>query len=185
MAKRHHPAGGLAARRVEPRHKTRRCVNRPQAARLELHLTCRRAKADAGQGVDDDAQARETAERIVPRAWLVAIHVLEKAGPIRAAQDVFHLTGQCQGLWCAPLRQHPRVHHQQRARVGVFNQRQVLLAQPVQQGLAVRRGQHVGNGVAAMRLAHAVGAGEQVQVVVAQQTAGRVAKTHQAAQHAG
>jgi len=57
------------------------------------------------------------------------------------------------------------------------------LAQPVQQRIAVGRGQDVVQGVAAVRRAHAQRHGQQVQVVVAQQAGGGVAQCLHAPQH--
>ena len=62
---------------------------------------------------------------------------------------------------------------------------QGLLAQPVQQGFAVAGLQDAIQCVAPRWLAHALRHGQQVQVVVAQQTAQRTRVLHAAAQHGG
>ena len=71
------------------------------------------------------------------------------------------------------------MHHQ----AAVLAQGQGLLAQPVQQHSAVRGLQHIGQGVAAVGRAHAVGHGQSMQVVVAQHTLRRSLQGHHAAQH--
>ena len=63
--------------------------------------------------------------------------------------------------------------------------RQGLLAQPLQQLRAVIGLQNVGQRVAARGCTHAMGCGQQMQVVVAQQAAQRAIGGHAAAQHRG
>ena len=57
------------------------------------------------------------------------------------------------------------------------------VAQPVQQGRSIGRGQQLGQSVAAVRRSRASGHGQCMQVVVAQQTLGSVAQCGQPAQH--
>ncbi|MNV76402.1 hypothetical protein D3C71_1697510 [compost metagenome] len=61
--------------------------------------------------------------------------------------------------------------------------RQRLLAQPVEQPCAVRGLQDCLQRVALARTAQAMGGGEQMQIVVAQQRTYRIAQRHAAAQH--
>ena len=78
---------GLTIWRIKPRHVTRRRIDGPQPLGGKLHLTCRCAKADAGEGVDDDAQAGAAAQAVMPGARFVAVHFVQKATPIRASQN--------------------------------------------------------------------------------------------------
>lgn len=55
-------------------------------------------------------------------------------------------------------------------------------SQPAEQGLAVGRVEDVVQGVLAVRFAHALCGGEQVQVVVAQQAGGGIAEPLEPAQ---
>ena len=63
--------------------------------------------------------------------------------------------------------------------------RQGLLAQPAQQPVAIVGLQDIGQRVAARGCAHAMGRGQQVQVVVAQQAAQCAIGRNAAAQHRG
>jgi hypothetical protein len=70
------------------------------------------------------------------------------------------------------------MHHEQAPSVNGHG----LLAQPSQQGFAIWRLQHIGTCVLRIGFAHALRDGQQMQVVVAQQTVRAARQTHQAAQ---
>jgi hypothetical protein len=110
---------------------------------------------------------------------------VQEAGQVLAAQHGLHFACQAQHVLGAPGGQGACVQHQQAfVRMPVFAG-QGLLAQPVQQGVAVTGVQDAVQRVAPRGLAHAVRHGQQVQVVVAQQAAQRTFVLHAAAQHGG
>ena len=184
MPKGHHGARRAAARHIEPGHEPGRRGAGAFGA-LKIHHPVGRTKAQPGEGVHDHAQAVGAGERVAPAVGGVAIHGLQKGGQLGAAQHGLHLIGIGQRVGRRPGGQHSGMHHQQglprmRVRAG-----QRLLAHPGEQGLAVGGVQHRGQRVAPRRLARPCGSGQQVQVVVAQQAADRVAMAHAAAQHGG
>ena len=115
----------------------------------------------------------------MPFVGLVAVHLVHEHVPVGAAQHGLHLGRQLQGAGRAPLRQHAGVHHQHAALV----QRQRAVAQPIEQRVAVGRGEDVAQRIRAVRPAHALRHHQQVQVVVAQQAGRRIAQRRHAPQH--
>ena len=152
------------SRYFEPGHEPGRC-GRGAVFCLEFHDAFSGAKAQPGQCVDDGAQAVNSAQVVLPCIGLVAIQAVQEDAPIGAAQHGLHFLCQCQRLLKVPLGQHARMHHQPPLHV----QGHGACAQPVEQGAAVWGLQDVVERVAAVRLAHAVRHGQQMQVVVAQQ----------------
>ena len=111
--------------------------------------------------------------------------MVQKVAQFGTAQHRLDLRRQHQRLAERPLRQHARMHHQQVLAADLEVQRHRLLPQPVEQGVAVRRSEHVLDGVFAVRLPHAMRGSQQVQVVVAEQAADRVPMELRASQHSG
>ena len=182
MSKRHRVFGGAAAWHFKPRHVAGwRSIG--AVLGFKLHRPVDRAKTQARQRIDDYADAVITHQVVTPRRRRIAVHGVEKIYSVRRAQHGFHFRGQGHGHAGGPLRQHACVHHQKLLLAQLFQHRQALLAQPVQQGFAVRCLQDAVEGVLAVGLAHAIGHRQQVQIVVAQQAARGVAIAHQAAQH--
>jgi len=165
------------ARHVEPGQ----VAGRGDAAAVlgvELQRAVGRAVADACQRVEHHAPAVVAGQVVVPAGRAVAVHHLHEAGEVRALQHRFHFPGQGQRLPGRPLRHHAGMHQQ--PAVGPVGQ--PALAQPVEQGRALRAGQDVVQRVAAVRALPARGHGQQVQVVVAQQAGGGIAQALQALQ---
>ena len=132
--------------------------------------------------VDLVDQAR-TGKYLVPAradARVVEDQVRRAEARARRLAHGLHLGGQRHGLRGIPLRHHTGMHHQPSVRMNS----QALLADPVKPVVAVGCIQDFVQRVAAVGFAHAMGHGQQVQVVVAQQAGGRVVQPTQAAQHA-
>ena len=109
----------------------------------------------------------------------VAVHVREESGVVVAAQRGFDFARQACGLRHAPLRQQPGVHQH----VVVLRMQQALVAQPVQQFVAVRRVENLVQRIGAVQLRHAFRDGEQMQVVVAEHGDRAVAQRLDQPQH--
>ena len=136
-------------------------------------------EADARERVDDEAQPGLAGKRLVPARGLVAVEGLDEGVALRPAQHLLHLGRACQRLCLVPLRRHARVH----AQPPTFLVRQRLPEQPRQPAFALGIVQHIPEGVAAVRRAHALRYREQVQVVVAEQAGGAAFQRPQAPQH--
>ncbi|EIJ45191.1 hypothetical protein GWL_46310 [Herbaspirillum sp. GW103] len=117
-------------------------------------------------------------ELIGPAFGLVAVHVTQEDHPLVAAQHGFHFVGQGQGLVQIPLRQHAGVDDQ----VALLVDGQGPVAQPVDELLAVGGIEDVIQGIVAMRGSDTAGHGQQVQVVIAQNSPGALAHLHHGAQ---
>jgi len=130
----------------------------------EIHAAVGRAEADARERVDDHAQPVVAAQRLAPSRRLVAVHLAQEPHPIGAGEHALYLRGQFERARDRPLRQHAGVHHQP----PMLEVRQRPRAHPVDQRVAVGRGEDVVERVGAVRAADARGHRQQVQVVVAQ-----------------
>ncbi len=109
---------------------------------------------------------------------------MQKRPECIAAQHRLHFLGQGQRVLGAPVGQYSGVYQQQRL-PGVFVPAgQGLLAQPGQQSGGIGGVQHAVERVAPRGRARAVGGGQQVQVVVAQQRQQGAIQGDAAAQHA-
>jgi len=162
---------------LEPGHQSfRRC--RRAFLHRKIHRPVRLAEAQAGEGIDDAAQALVAGQVIAPAIGLVAVHVAQEVHPLVAAQHGFHFAGQGQGLLQVPLGQHAGMHDQ----VAFFVDGQGTVAQPVDKLLTVGGVEDIVEGVVAVRRADAAGHGQQVQVMVAQDGPGALAHLHHGAQ---
>jgi len=177
VAEHYRDVGALPLRYLEPRHEAGRRRIQPFLGG-EFHFAVGAAKAQPGQAVDNAAQPRAALQRIVPAQRRVAVHLAQEIHPGRAAQRGFDFAGQRPGLRGAPLRQYAGMHQQ----VAIGQVRQRPVAQPVEQFVAVRRGQDVGHRVGTVRIADAVRDRQQVQIVVAEHHGGARAERLDAAQ---
>jgi len=168
---------GLPPWHLEPGHQSLRRRCRAFLHR-KIHRPVRLAEAQAGEGIDDAAQALVAGQVIAPAIGLVAVHVAQEVHPLVAAQHGFHLVGQRQGLLQVPLGQHAGMHDQ----LALFVDGQGAVAQPVDELVAVGGVEDIVEGVVAVRWADAAGHGQQVQVMVAQHRLGALAHLHHGAQ---
>mmetsp|Transcript_4959 Transcript_4959/g.18008 ORF Transcript_4959/g.18008 Transcript_4959/m.18008 type:complete len:200 (+) Transcript_4959:670-1269(+) len=170
-------AAAGAAGHVEPGHEAWR---RGGGAVLGLQIqpAVGAAKTQPRQRIDRETQAVGAGQGRAPALRLVAVHRVQEAGQVRAAQHGFDLAGQGQGVLQRPGRHDAGMHHQPAGLIPG----QVLLPQPVDQGRAVGRREDVVQRVTGADPAHAVGDGEQVQVMVAEQAGGRAAEGLEPAQ---
>jgi hypothetical protein len=170
--------GRASARYIEPGHEAGRRF--PGAVLgMEIHGAVGAAEADAGQRIDDAAQAVGALQAVVPARRLVAIHAAQEVFPVWAAQGGFHLLRQRQRLIGRPLRQQAGMHHQ----IIALAQGKRPVPQPVKQFGAVGRGQDVIQRIAAAGLADADGHGKQMQVMVTEHHLRPVAQFAHHAQH--
>ncbi len=146
---------------------------------LEVERAVGGDEAHACERVDDEAPALDAVQGLAPARRLVAVHQAQERCEVGAAQHGLDLVRQGQRLRDVPLWRHAGMHQQ--PALGLVGQRP--LAQPVEPGLAVGCGQDLVQGVAAVRAAHAVGEGQQVQVVVAEQAGRAALERAQPAQH--
>jgi len=146
---------------------------------VKFHFPFRGAEAQPRHRVGDHAQSRHSMQVLAPGFGLIAVHVLEKIEMMLAAQFLLDFVGEGGGFLHRPLRQQAGMHQ----RIVVLGIKQPLVAQPVEQFVAVWRRQHLIDGVLAMRFDEAVGDRQQVQVVVAEHDHRLVAQRPCPAQH--
>ena len=164
-------AGGAAVGGLEPGDEVFGSVGRGFGA-FEVHAAVGVQVAQAGEAVDDAAQAVVAAQAVAPAVGGVAVHDGQEVLPVGAAQDFFHFVGQVAGLFEFPFGQQAGVHHEEVA----LAQGQGAGAQPVDEFGGVGGAQDGFQGVAGTRGADAGVLGQQVQVVVAQDGAGAQAQ---------
>jgi len=144
---------------------------------VELHYTFGSAKAQAGHCVDDDAQPVDSAQVVVPAIRARTVKLREKFLVPGSTQFRLDFSGKCFRCGDVPLRQEPRVD--QRVVCGDVHQRPV--PQPVEQPVAVGRGEHVPKRVVFTTLDGALSQRQQVQIVVAEHGHRAIAQiTHEA-----
>jgi len=152
------PAGHLEPRKVA-------CGSFDRVAfGVELHHTFRRAKAQAGHCVDDDAQPVDPAQVVVPAIRARTVKFREKFLVPGSAQFRLDFPGKCFRRGDVPLRQEPRVDQ----RVVCDDVRHRPVPQPVEQPVAVGRGEDVPKRVVFATLDGALSKRQQVQIVVAE-----------------
>jgi len=131
---------------------------------VELHNAFGGAEAQAGHCVDDDAQPVDPAQLVVPAIRTRTVKLGEKFPVPGSAQFRLDFSGKCFRRGDVPLRQEPRVH--QRVVCGDVHQRPV--PQPVEQAVAVGRGDHALERVVFASLDRALSKRQQMQIVVAE-----------------
>ena len=92
---------------------------------------------------------RRALQAVVPGIGLVAVHILQKTRMVGMLKHGLNFGAQGHGILHTPLRKHAGMHHEKvlTQRIGV-QASQRLLAQPVQQGGAVRCLQYLVKGIA-------------------------------------
>jgi len=153
----------LAIRHLEPGDAVR-VLLAGLALERQVHGALARAHPQPRHGVHDGPQAIVALEAVVPALGPVAVEVREEAPPPRPLQHRLDLAGERAGLRHGPLRKQARVHQD----VGALHVHERPAAQPVDELVAIGRGEHVPEGVARARLLDPLGHAQQVQVVVAQ-----------------
>jgi hypothetical protein len=136
------------------------------------------AAAPSCQHVHRETQPIMAGELLAPACRLVAVHHVQEGSEVGALQLGLDFGGKLQGRRQVPLRHDAGVHQQPAS----FVHRHAALAQPVEPGLALGAGEDLAERVAGMQRPHTMGHGKQVQVVVAEQAARRVAQAAQPAQ---
>jgi hypothetical protein len=116
---------------------------------LKIHDAVGTAKTQTGKGVDDAAQSVIALQVGGPAIGLVAVHILQKARMVGMLKHGLNFGAQGHGILHTPLRKHAGMHHEKvlTQRIGV-QASQRLLAQPVQQGIAIGCAQNLGQSVA-------------------------------------
>jgi len=166
------PAGHLEPRKIAGRSFGRFAFG------LELHYTFRRAKAQAGHCVDDDAQAVDPAQLVVPAIRVRTVKLREKFLVPGSAQFRLDFPGKCLRRRDVPLRQQPRVN--QRVVCDDVHHRPV--PQPIQQHVAVGRGDHLLKRVVFASLDGTLSKRQEMQVVVAEHGQGAITQVPHEAQ---
>jgi len=151
------------ARHLEPRKVAGGSFGR-LAFRAELHHAFRGAKTQTGHRVDDDAQPVDPAQVVVPAIRARTVKLCEKFLVPGSAQFRFDFSGKCYRRGDIPLRQEPRVDQS----VVCDCVRHRPVSQPVEQPVAVGRGDHVAKRVVFATLDGALGQRQQMQIVVAE-----------------
>jgi len=167
----HHVVAARAPRHVEPR--------RPVGARFprlslvrEHHRAALIEHAQPRHRVDDHAQPVESLEVVVPARRLVAVHALQELAVVAAAQALLDLGSELARPRHAPFGHQSGVHQ----RVSTLHVQERALAQPVEELVAIGRGENFLEGVALAALLDALGHAHQVQVVVAEHGDGALAQ---------
>jgi len=166
-------------RKCEPRRKAGRRVS-GAALFAKVHPPVRRAEAEPRQRVDDRAQPIEALEIVAPCARLVAVEDAQQDFARVARERRFDFARELDDARGAPLRQHAGMHHQH----GVFDERERLRREPVEQFVAIRCGEDRRQRIVAVRAGMARGDGQKVQVVIAEHHLRGIAKRAHFAQHA-
>lgn len=161
----HGDVGRAPLRQVEPRQQAR--ALRPALAFLvqEIHAAVGCAQAHPRQRIDDAAQARHAGQAVVPLVRLVPVHLGQEADPALAAQHGFDFVRERHRLRRIPRRRDAGMHQQ----VCIDEHRQRAVTQPLDQFIAVGRGQDLVERIGAAGALRADGHRDQVQVVVAEQ----------------
>jgi len=162
----------------EPRREADRCVS-SAALFTKIHPSVGGAEAQARQRIDDCAQPIETIELVAPRARLVAVEDAQEVFARVACECRFDFVRELDDAPGAPLRQHAGVHHEH----AVFDDRKRLRREPVEQFVAIGRGEDRRERVVAVRAGVPGGDGQKVQVVIAENGPRRVAKRTHFTQH--
>ncbi len=125
---------------IEPRRELARLRARRTGV-VEVELTVWPAEPHARQRVDREPQTILACQVFVPARRSVAIHMGKRQLPVIVAQQRLDLRGRSHRFGDVPTRWNPGVNEHTRASAIVMKQR--TMAQPVDQCLAIRRGQYV------------------------------------------
>ncbi len=125
------------------------------------------------------ARARAPPRRLADQAGAGPTPLGQGRLPVRPAQGPLELAGEERGLRHRPGRVQPGVDQDE----PVLGVQQRAVPQPVEQLVAIRRGQHLVERVALLGGRDPGGAGQQVQVVIAEHHRGGVTEVAGPAQH--
>jgi len=131
---------------------------------VEIHHTFRSAKAQAAHCIDDDAQPVDPAQLVIPAVRARTVELREKCLVPGSAQFRLDFSGKRFRLGNIPLRQESRVDQH----VVSDNVRHRPVPQPVEQAVAIGRGDHVPKRVVFASLDGTLGKRQQMQIVIAE-----------------
>src|SRR5215210_2084572 len=160
----HQPhVGALAAGRGVPgRTPLRRLAGR--TAELGAHPPLGIDRAQPREGGQSGPRPLEAFEPAPPALGRLLVDGADELGRPVAPQALLHLPGQTLGLLHGPGRKEPGVHES----IAVLPMKQRTAAEPLQEIVAVRRGEELAERVAPLLGRHPPAASQEMQVVIAQ-----------------